>query len=95
MPATIVMGGQWGDEGKGKLTDALAADADIVVRANGGANAANGFFIFIRSLADPLALFFPGLFPVSNPDLAVILNYGLAAVFWLVVSGIIARLVAR
>lgn len=39
MPATIVMGGQWGDEGKGKLTDALAAEADIVVRANGGANA--------------------------------------------------------
>ncbi len=39
MPATIVMGGQWGDEGKGKLTDALAAAADVVVRANGGANA--------------------------------------------------------
>ena len=39
MPATIVMGGQWGDEGKGKLTDTLAATADIVVRANGGANA--------------------------------------------------------
>ncbi len=39
MPATIVMGGQWGDEGKGKLTDALAANAAIVVRANGGANA--------------------------------------------------------
>ena len=39
MPATIVMGGQWGDEGKGKLTDALAALADLVVRANGGANA--------------------------------------------------------
>jgi adenylosuccinate synthase len=39
MPATIVMGGQWGDEGKGKLTDTLAANADLVVRANGGANA--------------------------------------------------------
>jgi adenylosuccinate synthase len=39
MPATIVMGGQWGDEGKGKLTDALAASADVVIRANGGANA--------------------------------------------------------
>ena len=39
MPATIVMGGQWGDEGKGKLTDALAAGADVVVRANGGSNA--------------------------------------------------------
>jgi adenylosuccinate synthase len=39
MPATIVMGGQWGDEGKGKLTDALAAEAAVVVRANGGSNA--------------------------------------------------------
>lgn len=39
MPATIIMGGQWGDEGKGKLTDALAAKAHVVVRANGGNNA--------------------------------------------------------
>ncbi|MDQ3692538.1 MAG: adenylosuccinate synthase [Chloroflexota bacterium] len=39
MPATIVMGGQWGDEGKGKLTDTLAGGAAMVVRANGGANA--------------------------------------------------------
>lgn len=39
MPATIIMGGQWGDEGKGKLTDALASKADVVVRANGGSNA--------------------------------------------------------
>ncbi len=39
MPATIIMGGQWGDEGKGKLTDALAGRARMVVRANGGSNA--------------------------------------------------------
>src|SRR5215210_3217159 len=39
MPTTIVMGGQWGDEGKGKLTDSLATSADVVIRANGGANA--------------------------------------------------------
>ncbi|MDQ3541974.1 MAG: adenylosuccinate synthase [Chloroflexota bacterium] len=39
MPATIILGGQWGDEGKGKLTDALAANATMVVRANGGSNA--------------------------------------------------------
>ncbi|MCO5218407.1 MAG: adenylosuccinate synthase [Thermomicrobiales bacterium] len=39
MPATIIMGGQWGDEGKGKLTDALAGTASMVVRANGGSNA--------------------------------------------------------
>ncbi len=39
MTATIIMGGQWGDEGKGKITDALAASASMVVRANGGSNA--------------------------------------------------------
>lgn len=39
MPATIILGGQWGDEGKGKLTDTLAATAQMVVRANGGSNA--------------------------------------------------------
>jgi adenylosuccinate synthase len=39
MPATIVLGGQWGDEGKGKITDALAGDSGMVVRANGGSNA--------------------------------------------------------
>ena len=39
MPATIILGGQWGDEGKGKITDALAAEAAVVVRANGGNNA--------------------------------------------------------
>lgn len=39
MTATIIMGGQWGDEGKGKITDALASDAKMVIRANGGSNA--------------------------------------------------------
>lgn len=39
MPATVIMGGQWGDEGKGKLTDALASQATMVIRANGGSNA--------------------------------------------------------
>jgi hypothetical protein len=38
-------------------------------------------------------LFFPGLFNPANYDVAIILNYGLAAVFWLVVTGIIARIV--
>ncbi|HVK20901.1 MAG TPA: hypothetical protein VM677_06025 [Actinokineospora sp.] len=56
-----------------------------------GANAANGFFRFIQSLAEPLALFFPGLFPIANATLAVVVNYGLAAVFWVVVTGLVAR----
>ncbi len=39
MPITIVVGTQWGDEGKGKVTDILAARADAVVRCQGGNNA--------------------------------------------------------
>jgi hypothetical protein len=59
------------------------------------ANPVNGFFRFIQSIAEPLALFFPGLFHVDNFKLEVFLNYGLAAVFWLVVTGFIARLIDR
>ncbi|MDZ7797889.1 MAG: adenylosuccinate synthase [Candidatus Marinimicrobia bacterium] len=39
MPAYIVMGAQWGDEGKGKIVDVLAEKMDFVVRFQGGANA--------------------------------------------------------
>ncbi|QUL98212.1 MAG: adenylosuccinate synthase [Candidatus Fermentithermobacillus carboniphilus] len=39
MPAVIVVGSQWGDEGKGKITDYLALQADVVVRYQGGPNA--------------------------------------------------------
>ena len=39
MPATVVVGTQWGDEGKGKLTDLVAKEMDLVVRYQGGHNA--------------------------------------------------------
>lgn len=39
MPAVILVGAQWGDEGKGKITDFLADKADCVVRYQGGSNA--------------------------------------------------------
>lgn len=39
MPADVVIGLQWGDEGKGKIVDLLAEDADYVVRFHGGNNA--------------------------------------------------------
>ena len=39
MSATVVIGAQWGDEGKGKLVDVLAANSDMVVRFQGGSNA--------------------------------------------------------
>jgi adenylosuccinate synthase len=39
MPAVVIVGAQWGDEGKGKITDCLALAADTVVRYQGGNNA--------------------------------------------------------
>ena len=39
MPGIVIVGAQWGDEGKGKLTDLLAEQADAVVRFQGGNNA--------------------------------------------------------
>lgn len=39
MPVTLVLGSQWGDEGKGKLVDILASSANLVCRAAGGNNA--------------------------------------------------------
>ncbi len=39
MPVTVVVGAQWGDEGKGKIVDILSAGMDLVARYQGGANA--------------------------------------------------------
>ncbi|MBM3677178.1 MAG: adenylosuccinate synthase [Actinobacteria bacterium] len=39
MPSTVIVGAQWGDEGKGKIVDLLAAESDLVCRYQGGPNA--------------------------------------------------------
>src|SRR5262249_33133852 len=39
VPATVIVGAQWGDEGKGKIVDLLAAESDLVCRYQGGPNA--------------------------------------------------------
>ena len=39
MPATVIVGAQWGDEGKGKIVDLLARHSDVVCRYQGGPNA--------------------------------------------------------
>jgi len=51
MPVTCVFGAQWGDEGKGKVVDWLAKDADIVVRYQGGANAGHTLIVGGERLA--------------------------------------------
>src|SRR4051812_43692863 len=71
MPATIIMGGQWGDEGKGKLTDALATRAHLVVRANGGSNA--GHTVTTSDGVFKLHLVPSG---VLNPDCTCVIGAG-------------------
>jgi adenylosuccinate synthase len=52
MPNLVIIGTQWGDEGKGKIVDILAREADVVVRYQGGSNAGHtvindrGTFVF-------------------------------------------------
>ena len=41
----VVIGAQWGDEGKGKVVDVLAAQADCVIRFNGGNNAGHSVVV--------------------------------------------------
>jgi len=67
MPATIVIGAQWGDEGKGKIANLLAQKADVVVRYQGGNNAGHtiviGDDVFALSLL-PSGVIYPGVTPV-------------------------------
>ena len=39
MATVVIVGSQWGDEGKGKMTDYLSQEANVVVRSQGGDNA--------------------------------------------------------
>jgi adenylosuccinate synthase len=48
MPNTILIGAQWGDEGKGKIIDFLTDEADLVVRSQGGNNAGHTVIIGAR-----------------------------------------------
>jgi adenylosuccinate synthase len=67
MPATIVVGAQWGDEGKGKIANLLAQDADLVVRYAGGNNAGHTVVIgderYALSLL-PSGVIYPDVTPV-------------------------------
>ncbi|MEZ5239994.1 MAG: adenylosuccinate synthase [Microthrixaceae bacterium] len=51
MPATVVVGTQWGDEGKGKVTDLVARDMSMVVRYQGGHNAGHTLVVDGESFA--------------------------------------------
>ncbi|QIZ35484.1 hypothetical protein [Saccharopolyspora sp. ASAGF58] len=56
-----------------------------------GFPAENGLAQSVAQAAEPLALFFPGLVQAPGEVLQVLLDYGLAAVFWVLVGGGLAR----
>ena len=71
MPATVIVGAQWGDEGKGKITDYLAEKADMVVRYQGGNNA--GHTVVVRGREYKLHLIPSGIF---YPDKVCVIGNG-------------------
>lgn len=52
---TVVLGSQWGDEGKGKLVDILAADIDVCARCAGGNNAGHTIIVPIDGVLKTFA----------------------------------------
>jgi len=70
VPATVVVGTQWGDEGKGKLTDLLARDMEMVVRYQGGHNAGHTVVVDGESFAlqlVPSGVLYRHITPSSTP----------------------------
>ncbi|MYJ41621.1 MAG: adenylosuccinate synthase, partial [Acidimicrobiaceae bacterium] len=74
MPATVVVGTQWGDEGKGKFTDLVAAEMDMVVRYQGGHNAGHRLVVdgqvFALQLV-PSGVLYPHITPVIGNGVVV------------------------
>ena len=55
MATAMVIGTQWGDEGKGKIVDYLAQKADVVIRSQGGNNAGHTVVVDDKSFASSAA----------------------------------------
>lgn len=77
MPATVVLGAQWGDEGKGKLVDVLAGESDWVARFQGGNNA--GHTVVIGDSTFKLHLLPSG---ITRPDCNLVLGDGMVIDPW-------------
>jgi len=74
VPATVVVGTQWGDEGKGKLTDLLARGMDMVVRYQGGHNAGHTVVVDGNTFAlqlVPSGVLYPHITPVIGNGVVV------------------------
>lgn len=72
MPVKVILGAQWGDEGKGKIVDVIAAESKMVIRYQGGANA--GHTVYINNKKYVLHLLPSG---ILTPDIICILGNGM------------------
>ena len=78
MTTTVVLGAQWGDEGKGKVTDFFASSADYVVRFQGGNNAGHTIVVGDEKLAlslTPSGVLYPECVPVIGSGCVVDLEF--------------------
>src|SRR6266567_2596845 len=74
MPAIVLVGAQWGDEGKGKATDLLGSRVDAVVKFNGGNNAGHTIVIGTEKYALhllPSGILTPGCIPVIGNGVVI------------------------
>jgi adenylosuccinate synthase len=74
VPATILVGTQWGDEGKGKATDLLAAETDFVVRYQGGNNAGHTVLAgdqLLKLHLIPSGILYPDVTPVIGDGVVI------------------------
>ena len=74
MPGTILVGAQWGDEGKGKATDLLADKMDVVARYQGGNNAGHTVVVAGRTWKlhlVPSGVLYPHITPVIGDGVVV------------------------
>jgi len=74
MPAVVIVGAQWGDEGKGKATDLIADRIDYVVKFNGGNNAGHTVVIGTEKYALhllPSGILTPGVVPVISNGVVI------------------------
>lgn len=77
MPGVVIVGAQWGDEGKGKATDVLGSRVDYVVKFNGGNNAGHTVVIGDQKFALhllPSGILTPGVTPVIGNGVVVDLS---------------------
>ena len=74
MSATVVIGSQWGDEGKGKVVDVFSAQADYVVRYQGGANA--GHTLKVQGKEEVILHLIPS--GILHPQVSCVISSGLA-----------------